>query len=83
MGKNRMVDFFENIKKEYMDGDVCMGEMLGSIPADGLSVEEAMEIYIAAMRWANGDKFYIRTDDGEPVEFGTFADSVVVEPEGL
>ena len=31
----------EEIKSGYGDSEVCMGEMLASVPADGLTVEEA------------------------------------------
>ena len=36
-----------------------MGELLDSVSADGLSIEEAHCLYMRAMEWANGDKFYI------------------------
>lgn len=60
----------EKLKKEYYDSDVCMGEMLLSMPADGLSIEEAFELSIAAKKWADGDRFYRVIDDGEPEELG-------------
>lgn len=44
--------------KEYQANDICMGELLAAIPADGLTLEEAFELYIAAKKWADGDKFY-------------------------
>lgn len=31
--------------------------MLASIPADGMSIEDAFYLYIAAQNWANGDEF--------------------------
>lgn len=46
------------IMKEYQANDICMGELLAAIPADGLTLEEAFELYIAAKKWADGDKFY-------------------------
>lgn len=46
------------IMKEYQANDICMGELLAVIPADGLTLEEAFELYIAAKKWADGDKFY-------------------------
>ena len=49
----------EEIKKEYLESVVCMGEMLDSVSADGFSIEEAHWLYMRAMEWANGDKFYI------------------------
>lgn len=29
------------VQKEYRENDVCMGELLDALPADGLSIEEA------------------------------------------
>jgi hypothetical protein len=60
----------EKLKKEYCDSDVCIGEMLLSMPADGLSIEEAFELSIAAKKWADGDRFYRVIDDGESEELG-------------
>ncbi len=48
--------------KEYHADDICMGELLAAIPADGLTLEEAFELYIAAKKWADGDKFYQVTE---------------------
>ena len=28
------------VQKEYRENDVCMGELLDALPADGLSIEE-------------------------------------------
>lgn len=58
----------EKVKEEYHESDVCMGEMLLSIPATGLSVEEAFELAIEAKKWADGDKFYRVINDNEPEE---------------
>ena len=58
------------VQKEYRENDVCMGELLDALPADGLSVEEAFELSIAAKKWADGDRFYRTVDDGEPEELG-------------
>ena len=41
----------------YHKSDVVMGEMLASVPADGMSIEDAFYLYIAAQNWANGDEF--------------------------
>ena len=65
-GKGKMT--LEKLKEEYLDSDVCMGEMLLSMPADGLSIEEAFELAIAAKKWADGDRFYRSINDGEPEE---------------
>lgn len=68
MDKDKMT--LDKLKTEYMESDVCMGEMLLSIPANGLSIEEAFELSIAAKKWADGDRFYRVIDDGEPEELG-------------
>ena len=47
--KGRMT--LEKLKEEYRDSDVCMGEMLLSMPADGLSIEDAFELSVAAKKW--------------------------------
>ena len=57
--KSKLLEKLEEIKKEYETSEVCMGEMLDSVSADGLSIEEAHWLYIRAKEWANGDKFYI------------------------
>ena len=56
---SRLLKKLEEIKKEYLGSVVCMGEMLDSVSADGFSIEEAHWLYMRAMEWANGDKFYI------------------------
>lgn len=65
-GEDRMT--LEKVKEEYHESDVCMGEMLLSIPATGLSVEEAFELAIEAKKWADGDRFYHAINDNEPEE---------------
>ena len=57
--ESRLLKKLEEIKKEYETSEVCMGEMLDSVSADGFSIEEAHWLYMRAMEWANGDKFYI------------------------
>ena len=52
------------VQKEYRENDVCMGELLDALPADGLSIELA----ITAKKWADGDRFYRSINDGEPEE---------------
>lgn len=54
----------DQIQKEYHTSEVVMGEMLASVPADGLSVEEAFHLYIKSMNWAEGDQFFRKYDDG-------------------
>lgn len=56
---SRLLKKLEEIKKEYLGSVVCMGEMLDSVSSDGFSIEEAHWLYMRAMEWANGDKFYI------------------------
>lgn len=46
-----------------MDNDICMSELLASISADGLSIEDAFELYIQAMKWSDGDRFLVVSDD--------------------
>lgn len=57
----------EEIQSEYHENDVCMGELLASLLARGLTMEEAFELNIAARKWADGDEFY-RVIDGEKPE---------------
>ena len=56
------------VQKEYRENDVCMGELLDALPADGLSIEEAFELAITAKKWADGGRFYRSINDGEPEE---------------
>lgn len=56
---SRLLKKLEEIKKEYETSEVCMGEMLDSVSADGFSIEDAHWLYMRAMEWANGDQFYI------------------------
>ena len=56
------------VQKEYRENDVCTGELLDALPADGLSIEEAFELAITAKKWADGDCFYRSINDGEPEE---------------
>ncbi len=60
---------FEEIKSGYGDSEVCMGEMLASVPADGLTLEEAFYLYMRAMQWAEGDRFFRWTYDGKEERF--------------
>lgn len=56
---SKLLKKLDEIKKEYLESVVCMGEMLDSVSADGFSIEDAHWLYMRAMEWANGDKFYI------------------------
>ena len=48
----------EQIKEQYHQNDICMGELLASIPASGLTMEEAFELYIESLNWSDGDRFF-------------------------
>lgn len=67
----RVIDKIEEIKKAYKTSDVCMGEMLEDIPADGLSIDDAFYVYMIALEYAEGDTFYRKLggyDDIEEIE---------------
>lgn len=64
---SRLLKKLEEIKKEYETSEVCMGEMLDSVSADGFSIEDAHWLYMRAMELANGDKFYIHIGEDEDV----------------
>ena len=65
---SRLLKKLEEIKKAYWDSEVCMGEMLDSVSADGFSIEDAHWLYMRAMEWANGDKFYIHVVSKDELE---------------
>lgn len=67
----------DKIKVQYITCDVCMGELLADLPADGLSIEQAFELYIESMQWANGDRFFIERiaePQKELIPISTYAD---------
>lgn len=64
---SKLLKKLDEIKKAYFESEVCMGEMLDSVSADGFSIEEAYWLYMRAMEWANGDKFYIHIGEDEDV----------------
>lgn len=64
---SRLLKKLEEIKKEYETSEVCMGEILDSVSADGFSIDDANWLYMRAMEWANGDKFYIHIGESEDV----------------
>ena len=43
------METFEKIIEQYTQSEVCMGELLANISADGMSIEDAFELYIKAM----------------------------------
>ncbi|RHH14417.1 hypothetical protein DW228_06345 [Bacteroides fragilis] len=57
------------IKSVYSRSEVCLGETLASIPADGLTLEEAFDLYIVAMKWGEGDRFYRVDHEGDTFEY--------------
>lgn len=69
--KAPIVPVSDQIRKEFMDAGINMSEFLASVPADGLNLEEAFELYIGARKWADGDRFFIDKDEGalEELEF--------------
>ena len=55
------------IKEDYMANDSCMSELLAATPADGLTLEQAFQLYVRAKSWADDDVFHVLRD-GEPFE---------------
>lgn len=47
----------EEVLTEYVNGEVCLGEILASLPARGLTIEEAFHLYIKAMHKVEEDEF--------------------------
>ena len=66
--KDNMTKDLEYIKELYIYSDNCLGEFLNFIPADGLSIEEAFNLRIAAMNWCEGDRFFCMSDENEVTE---------------
>ena len=68
--KNRVPLSLTKVKEMYHESEVVMGEMLASVPADGMSIEDAFYLYIAAQNWANGDEFIqiIGDNDNEKIK---------------
>ena len=68
--KNRFPLSLTKVKEMYHKSDVVMGEMLASIPADGMSIEDAFYLYTAAQNWANGDEFtqVLGDNDNEKID---------------
>ena len=55
----------EQIKEQYHSNDVCMFELLATIPADGFNLEDAFKLYIEARKWADNDKFIVQRDEDD------------------
>ena len=49
------METFKKIIRQYAQSEVCMGELLANISADGMSIEDAFELYIKAMNYAEKD----------------------------
>lgn len=54
---------FEKIKADYHASSLCMAELLASCPADGLTIEQAFELYVKAKSWVDGDLFRVERED--------------------
>ena len=50
-----------------MANDICMSELLANTSADGLTLEQAFQLYVRAKSWADDDVFHVLRD-GEPFE---------------
>ena len=61
-------DLFETIMKVYRENELCMSEILASTSANGLSLEEAFELFIKLRNKADGDLFYVKYGDGDDIE---------------
>ena len=57
----------DGIKEEYTKNDICMAELLANTSADGLTLEQAFQLYVRAKSWADDDVFHVLRD-GEPFE---------------
>ncbi|WP_373156651.1 hypothetical protein [Bacteroides cellulosilyticus] len=55
--KNKPIDI-NDIKSIQFISEVVLSETLASIPADGLSIEEAFKLYVEAMYWGEGPFLY-------------------------
>lgn len=42
------METFKKIIRQYAQSEVCMGELLANISADGMSIEDAFEIVVSA-----------------------------------
>lgn len=63
MTSDELKESLAKVKEEYQKSGICMSELLASLPADCMSIEQAAILYINAMNWANGDKFFIKRPD--------------------
>ena len=47
------METFEKIIEQYTQSEVCMGELLANISADGMSIEDAFELYINCLLYTS------------------------------
>ena len=69
----------ESIKQTYQKENICMAELLAAEPADGLSMEQAFELYVQAKNWADSDTFYIQSNGEELTEITSARNSLIAE----
>lgn len=69
----------DKIKEEYMNQDNVMSELLATKSADGLTIEEAHELYMRAMNMASGDRFYTVLGDNPGYFVNCFDEDDVIE----
>ena len=69
----------DRIKKEYMNQDNVVSEVLATESADGLTIEEACELYMRAMNMANGDRFYTVLGDNPGYFVNCFDEDDVID----
>ena len=69
----------DKIKEEYINQDNVMSEVLATESADGLTIEEACELYMMAMNMANGDRFYTVLGDDPGYFVNCFDKDDVIE----
>lgn len=77
--KNKPIDI-NDIKSIQFISEVVLSETLASIPADGLSLEEAFKLYVEAMYWGEGDRFYMAKEDEGDIKISS-SDRAFVETE--
>ena len=77
--KNKPIDI-NDIKSIQFISEVVLSETLASIPADGLSIEEAFKLYVEAMYWGEGDRFYMAKEDEGDMKISS-SDRAFVETE--
>lgn len=66
-----------HVMNTYDYDTLCMGEILGSESADGLTLEEAFLVYVSALYNSDGDTFYHKLgteDDINLVHYTTISE---------